>query len=180
MKKKYRATKIVSSPEIRLKKSGSFCSCNCSNSPDINSKIEHSTTDNLAQSPYKDRQLSNEEITNVLSALDNYFLFNDMPKQIIEIIMLELQQFSLEKGDILYNQGDIGSFFYIVAKGKLVSLIDNKEKKRYTQWDCFGGLSLINQDIKRDETVKALTQVDLLCLSKDLYMKIKKKIADEK
>ena len=53
-----------------------------------------------------------------------------MPKQIIEIIMLELQQFSLEKGDILYNQGDIGSFFYIVAKGKLVSLIDNKEKKR--------------------------------------------------
>ena len=180
MKKKYRATKIVSSPEIRLKKSGSFCSCNCSNSPDINSKIEHSTIDNLAQSPYKDRQLSNEEITNVLSALDNCFLFNDMPKQIIEIIMLELQQFSLEKGDILYNQGDIGSFFYIVAKGKLVSLIDNKEKKRYTQWDCFGGLSLINQDIKRDETVKALTQVDLLCLSKDLYMKIKKKIADEK
>ena len=94
--------------------------------------------------------------------------------------MIELQQFSFDKGSVIYNEGEQGSLFFIVAKGELVSFVKNKEKKRYYQWECFGGLCMINSDMKRDETVKAITSVDLLCMTKDLYSKIKQKIVDEK
>ena len=179
--------KIFSSPGTRMRKNNPHCSMenynpNVSN---ISSKAfdNKSTLDNVSNpnaSPYSEKLLSSDEVRNIMSALDNYFLFNDMPKQIIELLMIELQQFSFDKGSVIYNEGEQGSLFFIVAKGELVSFVKNKEKKRYYQWECFGGLCMINSDMKRDETVKAITSVDLLCMTKDLYSKIKQKIVDEK
>lgn len=183
----YRSNKIICSPEYRTKKCGTFCSFensspNICRSRRIENKLTYEGDNNINNSyePYRTRLLSKDEMRNIVSALDNYFIFNDVPKQIIELIMIELQQYSFEKGQTVYNEGDNGNFFYIVARGDLVSFVDKKEKKRYTKWDCFGGLSVINPNIKRDETVKTLSQVDLFCLSKEIYLKIKKKFVDEK
>ena len=136
----------------------------------------------------KERILNHDDIRNIISSFDNHFLFKNMPRGIMELILLELIQVEFAKDKIVYKEGDKGSFFYIIAEGKLISYSTAtttstadatvKEKKTYSQWECFGGLSLITGN-KREATVQTLTHVVLLCLSVNVYTKIKNKIAEE-
>ena len=150
----------------------------------------HSNTVNTVNTStlYKERILNHDDIRNIISSFDNHFLFKNMPRGIMELILLELIQVEFAKDKIVYKEGDKGSFFYIIAEGKLISYSTAtttstadatvKEKKTYSQWECFGGLSLLTGN-KREATVQTLTHVVLLCLSVNVYTKIKNKIAEE-
>ena len=135
----------------------------------------------------KERVLSYDDIRNIIASFDNHFLFKNMPRGIMELILLELIQVEFAKDKVVYKEGDKGSFFYIIAQGQLMSYstatttstaVDVKERKTYSQWECFGGLSLLTGN-KREATVQTLTHVVLLCLSVNVYSKIKNKIAEE-
>ena len=144
--------------------------------------ITSNTNTNTSSTVCKERVLSQDEIRNIISSFDNHFLFKDMPRGIMELILLELIQVEFGKGRVVYREGDKGSFFYIIAQGQLESYVaaaaDGKAKKTYSQWECFGGLSLLTGN-KRETTVQTVTRVVLLCLSVNVYSKIKSKIAEE-
>jgi NADH dehydrogenase len=75
-----------------------------------------------------------------------------------------------EKGDIIFNEGDVGDYLYIIASGEIEILKakDNQFVRIATlsAGEYFGEMALLNE-IRRMATVRCLTPVDVLALRKN-------------
>lgn len=75
-----------------------------------------------------------------------------------------------EPGEIIFSEGDVGDFLYIVVKGEVEILKekDGKEEKIATlhQGEYFGEMALLNEK-RRGATVRCITPVDVLALKKN-------------
>ena len=60
-----------------------------------------------------------EEEENIKHALQNYVLFQNLTQEVLSILLHELFYFTFDKNKIIYEQGDEGNFFYILADGKV-------------------------------------------------------------
>lgn len=125
-----------------------------------NEDLEESKMDSVM---YMDREISSDEEESIKHALKNHFLFQDMNEEILRLVLEDLIEFQLDQGRYLYEEGDHGSYFYILKKGVLETYSKGEVKGKYKDWDCFGELALI-QKCKREETVKCLTPAVLFIL----------------
>ncbi len=82
--------------------------------------------------------------------------------------MGDIIEFRLDKGQILFREGDEGNFFYIVKSGKLELIIKNQQKKIFQEWDCFGELALLQKN-KRTGTVRCLTNCRIYFLDGSIF-----------
>jgi NADH dehydrogenase len=74
-----------------------------------------------------------------------------------------------ESGEIIFHEGDIGDYLYIITKGS-VEVLKNKEGKSMpvatlSQGQYFGEMALINQRT-RSATIRCLESTDVLALRK--------------
>ena len=89
--------------------------------------------------------------------------------------MLKEERFS--SGDYVVEQGGAGDKFYIVIEGKLVAekfdrcSLDPKIVFHYKEGDFFGELALLH-DIDRQANVKALTDVRLVSIGRESFMRV--------
>ena len=65
--------------------------------------------------------MTKEEENNIRNALKNHFVFKDINKNVLDLLVKELIYFSLSKGKIVYEEGDNGNYFYILASGRVES-----------------------------------------------------------
>ena len=119
--------------------------------------------------------MTNEEEINIRNALGKNFLFKDITPEVLDLILNELIYFPFPKDRIIYEEGDEGNFFYILASGKVQATEQGKIKKNYFPWDSFGELSLINQK-KREETVKCLEKVEVFTIDGESFRDILRRI----
>ena len=154
-----------------------------------------------------------EEEENIKHALQNYVLFQGLNQEVLSTLLHELFYFTFDKNKIIYEQGDEGNFFYILANGQVKAeskpdltkqnnnnniptsnqnINDNYNNnliifndcskntiktsttptsKVYSQWECFGGLSLISK-CKREETLTSITEVAIFCLDGEAFREI--------
>ena len=140
----------------------------------INEKEEEEKIKNLSLSGMG-HIMTNEEEINIRKSLNNHFLFKDITNEVLNLILNELIFFSFPKGRILYEEGDEGNFFYILASGKVEASIEGKKKKKYFPWNCFGELSLITQK-KREETLKCIENVEVFIIDGESFRDILKRI----
>jgi CRP-like cAMP-binding protein len=84
--------------------------------------------------------------------------------------------FTIGSGHVLFKEGDVGNFFYIVKSGELIlNLPDLDSTKILTQGDTFGELALL-QKSERSGTVVSNTITDIYCLDGSVFREIVKKI----
>jgi CRP-like cAMP-binding protein len=77
---------------------------------------------------------------------------------------------------VLFREGDVGNFFYIVKSGELsLNLPDLKQTKTIKKGDTFGELALI-QKTQRSGTVRSTTVTEIYCLDGTIFRDIVKKI----
>ena len=119
--------------------------------------------------------MTNEEEINIRNSLGKNFLFKDITPEVLDLILNELIYFPFPKDRIIYQEGDEGNFFYILASGKVQATEQGKIKKNYSPWDSFGELSLINQK-KREETVKCLEKVEVFTIDGESFRDILRRI----
>ncbi len=119
--------------------------------------------------------MTNEEEINIRNALGKNFLFKDITPEVLDLILNELIYFPFPKDRIIYEEGDEGNFFYILASGKVQATEQGKIKKNYSPWDSFGELSLINQK-NREETVKCLEKVEVFTIDGESFRDILRRI----
>jgi cGMP-dependent protein kinase len=124
---------------------------------------------------YFEHVMTNEEEINLRKTLSNHFVFKDINPEMLNLVLSELIFFSFSKGKIIYEEGDEGNFFYIIANGKVESTVKDKYKKTYGKWECFGELSLLTQR-NREETVKCLEKVEVFTIDGDNFKEIQKRI----
>ncbi len=86
-------------------------------------------------------------ITDLLKQIPLFESLNDSERRRLESL---LQRRSLEKGEILFHKGDIGSTFYIIIKGLIKIGVSNKLGDEVTlallrDGDFFGEMALLDE-----------------------------------
>ena len=125
--------------------------------------------------------ITQDEENNIRSALKSHFLFKYINEELLHLLLYELVYFTYDKDKIIYEQGDEGNFFYILAQGSVkgISILNPKTNKVketvYTPWNCFGELSLMNK-YKREETLITLSNVVIFALDGESFRDIQKAI----
>ena len=157
---------------------------NMEESPSINNK---ETVDiNIAEEDLMNMMnhvMTQNEEESIRKSLSKQFVFKDITPDVLNLVMNELIYCPFSKGTIVYQEGDEGNFFYIIASGSVEATEKGKFKKKYGIWECFGELSLITQN-KREETIKCLEDVTVFTIDgvsfRDIQKRINEKILKER
>ncbi|NOQ36409.1 MAG: cyclic nucleotide-binding domain-containing protein [Methylococcaceae bacterium] len=104
-------------------------------------------------------------------------IVRSLPPANIPQINEGLEEVRIEKDKFIIKQGEFGDFYYLIKSGEcLVSRKNSKHSKsikiaKLQVWDTFGEEALISGE-PRGETVSALTDMVLLRLHKDKFLKL--------
>ncbi|HEU4943233.1 MAG TPA: MFS transporter [Gaiellaceae bacterium] len=96
-------------------------------------------------------------------------LFAPLPQPTQESLAHALVPVSLEAGEELFRQGDVGDRFYIVEDGEVEIVIDGRVVRETGPGGYFGEIALL-RDVPRTATVRARTDVDLFALDRDDFI----------
>ncbi|MBI3211961.1 MAG: FAD-dependent oxidoreductase [Simkania negevensis] len=81
-----------------------------------------------------------------------------------------IAELHFEPGEIIFHQGDIGDYLYIIVRGEVEVFIMEKGKEKVVaklgQGQYFGEMALLNQR-SRSASVRCLNPVDVLALKKN-------------
>ena len=80
-----------------------------------------------------------------------------------------IAQLHFESGEIIFHEGDVGDYLYIIVKGEVevFNTVDGKENRvaQLSEGEYFGEMALLNQR-SRLATVRCLSPVNVLALKK--------------
>jgi len=108
--------------------------------------------------------------------MSNIDLFKMMPTGDKQLILERLQKQVYLKGEVVVREGDLGSSFFIVLKGKLEVIKKSKSNRMaliggLTAGQFFGELSLLTGE-PRSATIRALEDSELLRLEKKDFQEV--------
>lgn len=112
------------------------------------------------------------------TCLLNHFFMRSLEKQARNEIIHEITLFKVKENIILFKQGSIGHFFYIIKEGEIDLLIDDKKIKTLKPGDSFGELALMH-GAPRSGTVISVTSCKLWCMERRNFRKIIEHINDK-
>lgn len=104
-------------------------------------------------------------------------IFRALPPANLQQIVMNLQEITYEKGDIIINQGDPGDYYYLIKRGYCLisrkASANAKEIKlaQLRSQDTFGEDSLLSGE-PRNVTITAISKVSLIRLSKDKFISL--------
>jgi CRP-like cAMP-binding protein len=107
------------------------------------------------------------------NCLTKHFFMRVLDKASRAEIIKEMSLASVNEGEMIFNQGTMGNFFYIIKEGKVELLINDNPIKSLEEGESFGELALLH-GAARSGSIKASTN----CLMWVLERKNFKKIVD--
>ena len=125
-----------------------------------------------------DKELSSYEVEKLHDVLTSIFMFANLTEATIQLIISELIRMQLPHGKVIYDKGFEGHFFFIVGEGKVNLLLNNKLIRTYTQWECFGHMSLLYEygPSKTKNTAQCDGDVTLFVLDSESFQVIRKEL----
>ncbi|GMV90753.1 MAG: hypothetical protein AMXMBFR82_05310 [Candidatus Hydrogenedentota bacterium] len=100
-------------------------------------------------------------------------LFMGLGLQTIERIAKQFRWVSAKAGDIILTEGSRGETYYLIATGEATVLkgsgVGQRELQRLGPGDGFGEMALV-ADEPRSATIKAVSDVELLCLDREQFI----------
>ena len=119
--------------------------------------------------------------------LRNITLFKDTPtNKLIDIVKL-MKKKKYKKDQIIFREGEVGEMLFMIKKGKVHILKDNKQIREYTEGVCFGEIALLFNEQRTataismcDSTIFYLTKKDFKSvLDENMVSYLEKKMALE-
>lgn len=107
-----------------------------------------------------DPEKSNEDINLIRGALNQHFMFADLPEEIIQAIIGTMKMYSIDPFQLVYEEGTPGTHFFIVCRGKCEAKVKNVSKGIIRKGGSFGELALMH-DSKRTNSVWTLDKTKL-------------------
>ena len=95
------------------------------------------------------------ESTFIAEALQKNFVFENLDKHDLKPLVGAFEKVQVPKDDIIIKQGDEGDWFYIILKGSVSFIVDNKAVGKAKSGNSFGELALL-YTCPRAATVQAL------------------------
>ncbi|MCA9482920.1 MAG: EAL domain-containing protein [Nitrospina sp.] len=103
--------------------------------------------------------------TELLSEIE---LFHNLPTEELEALLECLQVVSLEKEDILFEEGDLEDVFYVVLTGQIVVFKENKNIALRGPGEYFGEIALLDSS-PRSANAKAMLPSTLLKIGRESF-----------
>ena len=97
---------------------------------------------------------SAEEETFLRQALPKNFVFENLDATELSLLVKAMEQVSIARSEQIIKQGDAGDFFYVIYKGTVNFIVNEKIVGSGAEGDSFGELSLLYKT-PRAATVKA-------------------------
>lgn len=123
--------------------------------------------------------IEDAEAGGVVTLLDNTLIFKALPLEVRLMIARSLRPRVFKAGQDVIVQGDRGTEFYIVQKGKAVVLTRNADGvpvvlNRLGPGDYFGEIALLEDVAHRRATVTAITPLVVLMLTREDFDQIQR------
>ena len=113
-----------------------------------------------AKSP-KDRAL-------IAQALNKHFIFTSLSAENREMVIEQMTQFSINANHIVFEQGQPGDYFFIIAVGSVQVIVNGHCVKELRAGDSFGELALLH-DAPRSASVKTTAKTTLWGLERKTF-----------
>jgi cAMP-dependent protein kinase regulator len=120
---------------------------------------------------------TDEEKEKILSAVSTNFLFNNLEKKELDIVLDAVERREHRAGDTVIQQGDEGNEFFILDSGECECFVDFKDGnppkmvKEYKHGMSFGELALMYMT-PRAATIKATTDVVCWVMDRLTFRKV--------
>ena len=107
----------------------------------------------------------------IINCLENEPYLSTLHENSLLEIVKEMSLCSVEMGNTIFKQGNIGRFFYIIKEGEIDLIINNQVKKTLSTGECFGEFALLHL-APRSGTTIAKTNCLLYFLRRKNFRKI--------
>lgn len=112
-----------------------------------------------------------EQAKFIKEALGDNFVFADLSKQEIKILVDAFEEFEVPAETAIIEQGDVGDFFYVIASGKVDFLVSGTNVGKGVVGGSFGELALL-YNCPRAATCKAINDCKLWRVDQQTFRKI--------
>lgn len=110
--------------------------------------------------------LQAEQVAARAKAMENLFLFEDLPFQARLRVGRIVDELFIRPGETVVNQGDVGNTLYVVVQGEVSVIVDGQEVATIQEGGHFGELALVDTE-PRSATIVANGFGHLLSVERD-------------
>lgn len=128
--------------------------------PIIDKRLETLANLDAPEAEVSTPKKSLEDLHLIHISLNKHFIFKNLSKEQQDLIMHEMRFYSIPSHSFVIEQGKPGSNFFVVARGRLEVLVNNKRVNVLNSGDSFGEMALL-QDKPRSASVRTLEVCDL-------------------
>jgi hypothetical protein len=109
------------------------------------------------------------------SVFNKLFFMRGLEHNSIVEIITNTPLYSVKRDIKIYEQGNIGNFFFIIQKGSIKLNTEDTKERVLKSGDYFGELALLQED-KRKFTASSLEETYLYCIERKEFRRIINKI----
>ena len=106
-----------------------------------------------------------------IALLQGVPLFRPLPLPAVEQLARCLRPVTAPAGHVVFSQGDVGDYFYVIESGRAEVLGDGRTVATLEPGQAFGEIALLRQ-VPRTATVRATTELRLQALARDHFLPI--------
>jgi len=110
-------------------------------------------------------------LNEVKRVLKDIFLFKNLNNEQIELTVRSLQPCTYQEGDVIVQQGEEATNFYLIITGTIRVFKDGQEVRCLGRWDYLGERALLLHE-KRSATCKAEVACECLSLDREVFTNI--------
>ena len=125
------------------------------------------------------RKKSSREVQDLRMALNSHFLFSSLSSENVELVIEEMKHYSLGPREVIFQQGETGHNFFIVASGRVEIVVNGVTKGFLTKGQGFGELALMH-DSHRTATISTIDRVTLWGIDRKAFRSAVKSMSDQK
>jgi MFS family permease len=96
-------------------------------------------------------------------------IFAPLPAPTLEALAFRLEPVAVPAGETVFEQGQPGDRFFIIASGRVEVLVDGHRVRVQGPGEAFGEIALL-RDVPRTATVRALEPLELLALGREDFI----------
>ncbi len=104
-----------------------------------------------------------------IELLQGISIFAPLAPSRLERLATALSEVEAAANSAVFEQGDHGNLFYVIAHGTAAVEIDGAQARVLEEGDFFGEIALL-RDIPRTATVRAVTDLQLFALDRDTFL----------
>lgn len=112
---------------------------------------------------------TSESFTDEVGLLRTVPIFAPLPVPELERLAKALASVHVVAGSTVFLQGEKGDLFYVIRSGSAEVEADGRRLRVIGPGESFGEIALI-RDVPRTATIRALTDVELLALERDVFV----------